>query len=160
MVQHAPTAYQCPFCLLLRGTDDGRIESRQGDIVYRDGAVTAFICSRQFATTPGHVLVVPDAHHENLYDLPDALGARVHAATRAVARAMKAAYGCTGVTTMQSNEPAGNQTVRHYHVHVLPRFAGDNLYAELGDLAVAYRPMPPEERARYAARLRARLGAG
>jgi len=59
MVQHAPTAYQCPFCLLLRGTDDGRIESRQGDIVYRDGAVTAFICSRQFATTPGHVLVKP-----------------------------------------------------------------------------------------------------
>ncbi|MBV9952939.1 MAG: HIT domain-containing protein [Acidimicrobiia bacterium] len=60
-------------------------------------------------------------------DLPPALGTSVQHAIRSAAIAMKAAYGCEGVSIRQHNEPAGEQDVWHYHVHVLPRWLGDEL---------------------------------
>lgn len=126
--------------------------SRESDVVYRDAQVIALIAAKQWPGTPGHVLIVPTAHHENLYTLPDDLGARIHALSRRVALAMKAAYGCEGVSLRQHNEPAGNQDVWHYHLHVFPRWAGDDLYLTHGAV------MPAQRRAGYAARLRANLG--
>jgi len=64
---------------------------------------------------------------------------------------MKAAYGCAGISPRQHNEPAGNQAGWHYLLHVFPRYPGDNLYAAQRVL------VPPEERGRYAAMLRAQL---
>jgi histidine triad (HIT) family protein len=151
MFNHAPEGYVCPFCLAVRGVEDERTLTRQADVVLRTDLVAAFVSSHQFENTPGHVLVVPIAHHENLYDLPLPLAAKIHEAARAVALAMKAAYACEGISTRQHNEPAGNQDVWHYHLHVFPRHAGDNLYGSRKAF------MPPEERAAYAAKLRAAL---
>jgi histidine triad (HIT) family protein len=67
---------------------------------------------------------------------------------------MKAVWACDGVSVRQHNEPVGNQDVWHYHLHVTPRYAGDDFYANyVGRWAL----MPPEERARYARELRAYL---
>ena len=151
MYNHAPEGYVCPFCLAVRGVEDGRTLTRQSDVVLRTDSVTAFVSSHQFENTPGHVLVVPNAHHENLYDLPLPLAAKIHEAARAVALAMKAAYGCDGVSTRQHNEPAGNQDVWHYHLHVFPRFSGDELYS------CRPRRMEADERAQYAEKLRQQL---
>jgi histidine triad (HIT) family protein len=148
MCSHAPSGYECPFCLLIAGVADGRVASRASDIVYRRDGVTAFISSHQWPRNAGHVLVIPDAHYENLFDLPDELGGRIHAAARRVAVAMKHAYGCAGISTRQHNEPAGNQDVWHYHLHVFPRYVGDGLYGGSSVLMAA------EERAGYARKLR------
>lgn len=59
---------------------------------------------------------------------------------------MKAAYGCDGVSTRQHNEPAGDQDVWHYHLHVVPRWHGDALDTTEPSLAPA-----AEIRARAAA---------
>lgn len=150
-VTHAPTEYVCPFCLLAAGVVNEHVWSRQSDIVYRDEGVMAFIAVGQWPGTPGHVLIVPVAHFENLYTLPAEVGARIHALSRQVALAMKAAYGCAGISTRQHNEPAGNQDVWHYHLHVFPRWPGDDLYLTHGAR------MPAEQRAGYAARLRVHL---
>jgi histidine triad (HIT) family protein len=82
--------------------------------------------------------VIPAAHFENLYDLPDALGADIHRVARRVAIAMKTAYGCAGVSTRQHNESAGNQDVWHYHLHVFPRYPGDDLYGSRGAFLPAH----------------------
>ena len=42
---------------------------------------------------------------------------------------MKESYGCEGISLHQYNEPAGNQDVWHYHLHVIPRWPNDDLYA-------------------------------
>jgi histidine triad (HIT) family protein len=65
--------------------------------------------------------------------------------------ALKKAYACDGVSTRQHNEPAGGQDVWHYHLHVFPRFAGDDLYRS------GYRETTPDERRPYADRLREAL---
>ena len=151
MFNHAPPDYRCPFCLLVAGVENEHVRSVQTDIVYPGSTVLALIAAKQWPNNRGHVLVIPAAHFENLYDLPDALGADIHRVARRVAIAMKTAYGCAGVSTRQHNEPAGNQDVWHYHLHVFPRYPDDDLYGSRGAF------LPAGERARYARRLRAAL---
>jgi histidine triad (HIT) family protein len=105
------------------------------------------------ARNVGNVLVVPRAHHENLYDVPDELLARVAILAKQVAVAMKQAYGCHGTSLRQHNEPAGGHDVWHYHVHVFPRWAGDALYRRHDE----HRYVPVDERQTYAGRLRAAI---
>lgn len=113
--------------------------------------VTAFIACDWWPKNPGHVLVVPNRHYENIYDLPIEEGGRIHQVVQEVALAMKRAYGCDGISTRQHNEPAGNQDVWHYHVHVFPRYGDDDLYL------LGKRRTSPEERAPYSEMLRCSL---
>ena len=123
---HEPPDYRCPFCRLVSGRADEVLTT--DDIVRSAGGATAFISPRWWPNNHGHVLVVPDEHHENLYELPPAAGHGVHDLVREMAVAIRSVYGCHGTSVRQHNEPAGNQDVWHYHVHVFPRYSGDQLY--------------------------------
>jgi len=151
MFNHEPDGYSCPFCRLVAGGEDERRINTQQDVVRRTGPATAFISPRWWPRNHGHVLVVPDAHYENLYDLPARYGHAVHDLVRDVAVAVRETYGCDGTSVRQHNEPAGNQDAWHYHVHVFPRYAGDDLYGS--------QPYPEfvtaEQRRPYAERLQA-----
>lgn len=149
-ISHAPADYDCPFCHLARG--EANAFTSQDDLVYRDDQVIAFMALDWNANTPGHVLVTPVAHIENVYAISDELGAPLQRAIGMIARAMKGAYGCSGVSIAQNNEPDGNQDVWHYHVHVVPRFPGSR--RQRGPLART----TAEQRAPYVEALRKELG--
>jgi len=147
---HEPEHYECPFCRLVAGRDDQQRINTQRDIVRRNGLATAFIAPRWWPNNHGHVLVVPDGHHENLYDLPAGAGHAVHDLVREIAIGIRRTYDCAGTSVRQHNEPAGHQEVWHYHAHVYPRYAGDNLYGSRPDPEF----VSAEERLPYAERLR------
>lgn len=152
MYNNAPAGYVCPFCLLAAGVVNENVSSRQSDIVYRDSEVMAFVCTQQWPNNKGHILIVPVAHYENIYDLPLHIAIKIHELAREMALAMKLAYDCDGISTRQHNEPSGNQEVWHYHLHVYPRYEQDGLYTmEQGEF------MPAAERAEYARLLRSHL---
>jgi len=94
--------------------------------------------------------IVPNQHIENLYDIPDELLASVHAFSKKVAMALKETYNCDGVSVRQHNEPFGDQDVWHYHLHVFPRYEGDQLYMSNDDRTMS----APEERLPFAEKLR------
>ncbi|MFD1953121.1 HIT family protein [Paenibacillus thailandensis] len=146
---HMPEGYECPFCRVIAGDERPNNGTKQRDVVYRNELVTAFIASKWWPNNKGHVLVVPNNHYENLFDLPAEYAAEIHRAAQLVALAMKGNYGCDGISTRQHNEPAGNQDVWHYHLHVYPRYENDRLYLTAGS------PSDPEERPYYADKLRA-----
>jgi histidine triad (HIT) family protein len=149
---HAPDGYICPFCqVVVRRVEDENVYTNHADIVWQDDMVTAFIGSHQWPNNQGHVLIIPNQHYENIYDLPLDFATAIHACARSVALAMKASYGCDGISTRQHNEPAGNQDVWHYHVHVFPRYPDDQLYL------MRRARMAPAERAVFATRLRTQL---
>ncbi len=154
MYNHAPVGYQCPFCAVARGQTVAYALTTPADVVFRNEAVTAFIASHWWPNNPGHLLIIPNAHYENIYDLPDDVGAEVVKATRYIAIALKQIYGCDGVSTRQHNEPAGNQDVWHYHLHLFPRHARDDLYLRTPERY----PTTPEDREPYATKLRAAMG--
>ena len=151
MFRHAPLGYDCPFCAVLAGRANEAPYAVPSDIVLRTEHATAFVNARWWPNNAGHVLVVPNAHVENMYELLPELAGHVHEVTRQVAIAFKHVYGCDGVSTRQHNEPAGSQEVWHYHLHVFPRYVGDELYT----LSLQHRYTTAEERAPYAERLRA-----
>jgi histidine triad (HIT) family protein len=137
-VHHAPDDYDCNFCKIAAGAE-GPLTS-QDHVVYRSGEMTAFVASHWWPANPGHVLVIPNQHVENIYEFPPELGESLITAIQRLAIAMKAAYACDGVSTRQHNEPAGNQDVWHFHQHVFPRWEGDRLYERHAEKTLAPEP--------------------
>ncbi|GAA4381407.1 HIT family protein [Paeniglutamicibacter cryotolerans] len=152
---HAPAGYSCPFCELLAGgpLSEGNL-CAPTDLVHSDELVAVIMACDGFGPYGGHAMVIPRAHHESLYGLPDDVATAIMLATRATAVAMKRAWNPEGTSTRQHNEPAGNQHVWHYHQHVFPRYGDDNLYRHLRHR------VPVEVRAAKANELRAALRAG
>ncbi|QZY83665.1 HIT family protein [Micrococcus luteus] len=149
---HAPDGYVCPFCELAAGDTSGPgNRCAVSDVVYQDADLLVMMGIDTTGHHPGHVMVCPAEHHENLYSLPDRTLQRIALACRQVARAMVAVWAPDGVSLRQHNEPAGHQHVWHYHQHVNPRFEADR-YGSAGR-----RPVPVLERARLARELRAAL---
>jgi histidine triad (HIT) family protein len=149
MYNHAPPNYQCPFCLVVLGGSNPPPWTTQQEVVYRNEFVTAFINAVWWEHNPGHVIIVPNVHYENIYDLPIELATHIHRAARDIAIAFKNVYGCDGTSTRQHNEPSGYQEVWHYHFHVFPRYTGDNLYKTDRRLAELH------ERVEFAEKLKA-----
>jgi histidine triad (HIT) family protein len=146
---HAPKNYDCPFCGVANGDfSSPSVYTNVQDIILQTPLVTAFIASRWWPNNAGHVLVIPNQHFENIYDLPLEYAADIHTAAQRVALAFKHVYKCDGVSTRQHNESAGNQDVWHYHLHVFPRYHNDNFYASLGEWTTL------EQRLPYAQKLR------
>ena len=121
------------------------------DLVWQDRETTAWINPRWWANNPGNVLVIPNAHFENLFELDGGQAVAVHHTARRIALAMTTAYPCEGITTRQNSGPGADQEVWHFHLHVFPRHRGDGFYASDARLT------EPEERRPYADRLRAAL---
>ena len=108
----------CPFCAI--------VERRlQASIVAENETAVAFMDLRQ--AVPGHVLVVPRQHVEDVYAIDPALAGDVMALATRVARALRDLLDPPGLNLWQSNGAAGGQEVGHFHLHVQPRRHDDGL---------------------------------
>jgi histidine triad (HIT) family protein len=77
--------------------------------------------------TRGHALVVPRAHAADLLEIDaEDLAATIAAAQR-LARTAVARFGADGVNLINSCGAAAWQTVFHFHIHVIPRYEGDQI---------------------------------
>jgi len=146
MYNHEPQNYSCPFCRIINQAKQQGLQL--SDVIYSSKSVTAFLAFKRRINNPIDVLVVSNAHFENIYDLSLDVVPDIHKLTRAISLSMKAVYHCDGVSTRQHNEPAGDQDVWHYHVHVTPRFSNDNFYSS------EIISFPENERLEHAKRMR------
>jgi histidine triad (HIT) family protein len=143
MYNHEPNNYVCPLCRITSGekTDNSAQEER---IIFKDDLITLCIAGKWWRSNPGHLVVIPNRHIENVYDMPEEIGHHIFDLAKQAAIALKVAYGCDGTSIRQHNEPAGNQHVWHFHLHIFPRYEGDNLY--LQNDQNTYRPTSEEKR--------------
>jgi histidine triad (HIT) family protein len=108
----------CLFCKIIVG-------ELPAQIVAQDERTVAFMDINP--ATRGHALVVPRRHAEDLLETgADDLAATLVAAQR-LAQRVRERLGADGVNLLSSCGPAAWQTVLHFHVHVIPRYAGDPL---------------------------------
>jgi histidine triad (HIT) family protein len=148
---HAPDNYVCPICTALNGAENKDTLIHQSDIFYKDDLVTGVINSFALGGVLGNALIVPNVHFENIYDIPTEYGHRVFEILQKTAVAMKQAYACDGITTLQCNEPAGWQHAFHYHHHVMQRYADDDFVGQMSAQKVV---VSKEEKAQYAQKLK------
>lgn len=75
----------------------------------------------------GHALILPKAHYANIYEIPDELAGKAMILAKRMAGVITEALQCDGFNLVQNNgEPAG-QTVFHFHMHLIPRYQGDQV---------------------------------
>ncbi len=150
MYNHEPQDYKCPLCAIRDGVEGDFPYTKQADIFFQDEDLVGIIASHGWETNKGHVLVFPKKHTENIFDIEDALLSKIHTFAKKVAQVLKDEYKCEGITIRQNNEQPGDQDVWHYHVHVFPRYIGDNI----NQIPGLRKQSDTKERAEYAARLR------
>jgi len=108
----------CIFCKIIAG-------EIPCDKVYEDADVFAFLDIRP--NNPGHTLIVPKEHFENLLETPAHVAEALVVAAQLVAPRAMAAVGATGFNLGVNTGGASGQVVMHTHVHIIPRFEHDGL---------------------------------
>ncbi|MBL8200951.1 MAG: HIT family protein [Chromatiales bacterium] len=117
--------------------------------VWEDAATIAIL--DVMPQSDGHTLIIPKAQAENLFELDTAALEAVIRTGQRMALAVRRAFQPDGVTLMQFNGAEAGQTVFHFHLHVVPRYAGRPLRAHGRGFA------DPALLAEQAARLKAAL---
>jgi histidine triad (HIT) family protein len=108
----------CLFCRIVAG-------DLPATIVAEDERTVAFMDINP--ATRGHALVIPRRHATDLLEVdPEDLQATMLAA-KSLAGRMLERLGADGVNLLNSCRSAAWQTVFHFHVHVIPRYADDPL---------------------------------
>lgn len=106
----------CIFCKII----EGEIPCFK---VYEDDNCLAFADINPIAE--GHTLIIPKAHAENLWEISEDSLVSVHMASKKIIQGIKDALNPIGVAALQLNGRGVNQTVMHYHLHLIPRLEGN-----------------------------------
>jgi histidine triad (HIT) family protein len=113
-----PASEDCIFCKIVAG-------ELPATIVDEDERTIAFMDIQP--ATRGHALVISRAHARDVHAIAhEDLEAVVVAAQRLAAK-VRDNLGADGVNLLSSTGAAAWQTVFHFHMHVIPRYAGDPL---------------------------------
>ena len=75
--------------------------------------------------TKGHALVLPKNHYADLFEIPEEVLADAAKVAKKVAGTMKEKLSCDGLNLVQNNGETAGQTVMHFHLHIIPRYAND-----------------------------------
>jgi histidine triad (HIT) family protein len=110
------TPERCAFCAIVAGETEAQV-------VFEDEASLAFLDNRPLF--PGHSLLVPRAHREAIWDLPDDLASTLFANARLLSIAIRESMGAEGAFVAANN--VVSQSVPHFHIHVVPRNRKDGL---------------------------------
>ncbi|HEX6993853.1 MAG TPA: HIT family protein [Gammaproteobacteria bacterium] len=109
-----PSHDTCPFCEYLSG-------AARCAFVTRGPLLSSFLNRAQFER--GALLLVPNRHVESLLELDDTLMGAIYPEARCLAHALIRALGAVGLNMFQNNGVRAGQTVSHFHVHLVPRYA-------------------------------------
>jgi diadenosine tetraphosphate (Ap4A) HIT family hydrolase len=113
----AAAEQDCIFCAIVA-------EQSEASFVYQDATVVAFMDLNP--VTPGHLLVVPREHAVGLEDLDGPTSAQVWSVGHQMARALRrSSMRCDGINVLVCDGEVAFQTVFHFHLHVIPRYAED-----------------------------------
>ena len=76
----------------------------------------------------GHALILPKKHAANLFELPDEIAGKAMILAKKMAADLKNGLNSDGIHVLQNNGEAAGQTVFHFHMHLIPRYAEDGLH--------------------------------
>ncbi len=117
-MMNLPTDESCIFCKIVAG----RLPCFK---LLEDETTIAFMDINP--VNPGHALAVAKGHWPTIDVIPPEVLAAVARTAQRVAKAGMTALEPNGVNLLQSNGVGAGQSVPHLHVHILPRFPGDEV---------------------------------
>ncbi len=104
----------CIFCKLANG-------DIPTNTIYEDNEFRVIMDASP--ATRGHALVLPKDHYADIYEIDsEVLGRAIQVGQKVVKHATEV-LGCEGYNLLQNNGEAAGQTVFHFHLHLIPRYA-------------------------------------
>jgi histidine triad (HIT) family protein len=101
----------CVFCKIVQ-------KEAPANVVYEDDKVIAFLSIQPINV--GHTLVVPKAHYENIYEIPEEEVAYLYKIVKKLSHAVNKAVNAEGIRIVQNNGETAGQVIFHLHVHIIP----------------------------------------
>lgn len=108
----------CVFCNIVNGTIPA-------DIVFENDKNLCFIPKDM--EVKGHLVVIPKKHYLDIFEIPAEELSEVIKTVQEMSNLVKEKLGATGVNILNANGVGAQQSVGHFHMHILPRYKGDNL---------------------------------
>lgn len=108
----------CVFCKIIKG-------ELPADKIYEDADILAFLDIK--AHNPGHALVVPKKHYQNLEEISEEDLKKLIIAVKKLGQMMKDKLAVSAYNIIQNNGPLAGQVVPHIHFHLIPRYENDGL---------------------------------
>ncbi|GHU63193.1 histidine triad protein [Clostridia bacterium] len=112
--------HNCIFCKIIQG----EIPSYT---LYEDDLFKMILDIQP--ASKGHMLILPKRHAQNLLDLGEKEEKQLLSLAKKAGKQAMLSLGANGFHVLQNNGEAAGQTVLHFHLHIIPRYDGDDLSA-------------------------------
>ncbi len=112
------TRDNCIFCQIIR-------RKAPAQIIYENDDIICFL-PREMEVY-GHTLIVPKHHWTDLYDIPENMVCELAKIAKRISIAYRDKIDATGVNLLHATGVDGQQSIFHFHIHLLPRFKDDKL---------------------------------
>lgn len=107
----------CLFCKIIN-------KQQAAQIVYEDDSVIAVLDI--FPRSIGHTMVIPKRHMETILEMNPEEITPVFDAVKKVTQLLKDKLNPDGFTIGINHGKVSGQAIDHLHIHIIPRFLGDN----------------------------------
>ena len=108
----------CVFCKIVKNEIDAYK-------IYEDD--DCMVILDRFPNNIGHSLVIPKKHVQNIFELDDDLAGKILKIASRISNAIQKSLKPDGIHLLQNNNKGANQTVNHFHMHIIPRYFGDTV---------------------------------
>jgi len=108
---------ECVFCKIVKG----EVPCYK---VYEDSRTIVFMDINP--VNPGHLLVIPKKHYETIGELSEPLLKHLAKIVQLMYEKIMLSVEPDGINIVQNNGRVAGQIVPHVHIHIIPRFKGDD----------------------------------
>lgn len=110
----------CKFCAIAAGTSDAEV------VAVTDQCI-AFVPIDM--ASKGHLLLIPKDHYETILDIPNETLESLMVFAKNLSFSLQTKTEVSGVNLLHASGESAQQSVQHFHIHLLPRFDKDGLDA-------------------------------
>ena len=108
----------CILCSVAR--DDPRVDNLR---LYRHGSW--FVTLNLYPYNPGHLMIVPEAHHTDVRQLSEPAVLELHRLTLVALQVLEREYRPGGFNVGYNLGPASGASIEHLHLQIVPRYRSE-----------------------------------
>ncbi len=110
----------CIFCNII----DGNVPCFK---VFETADVIAFAPKKETIIARGHLLIIPKEHIRNFYDISKNQLSKLLHGVKEISMKLKTKYHVNGINILHASGEIAQQSVFHFHLHLIPRYKDDGL---------------------------------
>lgn len=114
----------CIFCKIARGQSPSTI-------IFEDE--TCLVIKTIEPVSIGHVLIIPKQHFENILDIEDSVLTHLILVSKQIGKKLIVECEAKGMNLLHAAGQVAQQSVFHFHFHVVPRYEEDGLNLWFGN---------------------------